>query len=325
MANRNAKDVQRFVDNISKEVGEKAYDPTEYATKEYVDETFEKKADVVDVVANPELSGDEPDLTGLLVGETKYKVPQGGDSNEHHIELDDMSGTLDLTDLEKITYDCEPFDDAYISLCLEIQPPIVSGQTLYPDVFYITCYPNRYLSSGESSLVNFQSVDGMYNIVLEYTYDDNTGEVDGANFTVHSGAQLHHIVVSVYQDSPENISLEFTMLCDDLSVNSYVGLVNYLISKGMVGTETPDGQYITPAMAIAPTFSATYQNQPSLIKSICVNADYGQLIIVYDDISISSGEISINSQTVVVPNNENFSIYHLNDGNFWHIPSEPGE
>lgn len=78
MANRNAKDVQRFVDNISKEVGEKAYDPTEYATKEYVDETFEKKADVVDVVANPELSGDEADLTGLQVGDTKYKVPQGG-------------------------------------------------------------------------------------------------------------------------------------------------------------------------------------------------------------------------------------------------------
>lgn len=84
MANRNAKDVQRFVDNISKEVSEKAYDPTEYATKEYVDETFEKKADVVEVVANPELSGDEPDLTGLQVGETKYAVPQGGGGNNGH-------------------------------------------------------------------------------------------------------------------------------------------------------------------------------------------------------------------------------------------------
>ena len=37
MANRNIKDVKRFVDGVSKEVGEKAYDPTEYATKEYVD------------------------------------------------------------------------------------------------------------------------------------------------------------------------------------------------------------------------------------------------------------------------------------------------
>lgn len=30
------------------------------------------------VIANPELAGDEPDLTGLEVGNTKYKVPQGG-------------------------------------------------------------------------------------------------------------------------------------------------------------------------------------------------------------------------------------------------------
>lgn len=43
MANRNAKDVNRFINNVSKEVAEKAYDPTEYATKEYVDENFATK------------------------------------------------------------------------------------------------------------------------------------------------------------------------------------------------------------------------------------------------------------------------------------------
>lgn len=34
------------------------------------------------VVANPELAGTEDDLTGLQVGETKYKVPQGGGNGQ---------------------------------------------------------------------------------------------------------------------------------------------------------------------------------------------------------------------------------------------------
>lgn len=100
MANRNAKDVKRFVNNVSKEVGEKAYDPTEYATKEYVDETFEKKADVVEVIANPELSGDEANLTGLQVGDTKYKVPQGGGGSQLytlHIYYNDVEYPKDIT------------------------------------------------------------------------------------------------------------------------------------------------------------------------------------------------------------------------------------
>ena len=36
------------------------------------------------VVANPELAGTEADLTGLQVGETKYKVPQGGSAQHYH-------------------------------------------------------------------------------------------------------------------------------------------------------------------------------------------------------------------------------------------------
>lgn len=53
------------------------------------------------VVANPELSGDEADLTGLQVGETKYKVPQGGGGSE----LGDVI-TINSTDFEL-------YDDAY--------------------------------------------------------------------------------------------------------------------------------------------------------------------------------------------------------------------
>lgn len=40
------------------------------------------------VAANPELVGDEPYLTGLLVGDAKYKVPQGGGAGIEYVELE---------------------------------------------------------------------------------------------------------------------------------------------------------------------------------------------------------------------------------------------
>lgn len=41
-------------------------------------EVLKEVTEATTVVANPELSGDEPDLTGLGVDGIKYKVPQGG-------------------------------------------------------------------------------------------------------------------------------------------------------------------------------------------------------------------------------------------------------
>ena len=51
------------------------------------------------VVANPELSGDEANLTGLQVGNTKYAVPQGSGLTlyEHQISFNDSDGTANVT------------------------------------------------------------------------------------------------------------------------------------------------------------------------------------------------------------------------------------
>ena len=47
------------------------------------------------VVANPTLAGTEADLTGLQVGDTKYKVPAGGGGGV--LIVTDTNGTLDKT------------------------------------------------------------------------------------------------------------------------------------------------------------------------------------------------------------------------------------
>lgn len=49
------------------------------------------------VIANPELTGDEPDLEGLQVGDTKYAVPQGGGGIEY-VEL-----TVDFSNIDGAT------------------------------------------------------------------------------------------------------------------------------------------------------------------------------------------------------------------------------
>ena len=41
-----------------------------------------------EVIANPELEGTEPDLTGLQVGDTKYAVAQGGSDNNFVVTFD---------------------------------------------------------------------------------------------------------------------------------------------------------------------------------------------------------------------------------------------
>ena len=76
--------MKKFIDSV-KALGEKMTGKEIEGTKliDIIDET----ADAYEgggsgggskVVANPELVGDEPDLTGLEVDGNKYKVPQGG-------------------------------------------------------------------------------------------------------------------------------------------------------------------------------------------------------------------------------------------------------
>ena len=71
--------MKKFIDSV-KALGEKM---TEKEIKgknliDVIDETADAYEGGSKVVANPELVGDEPDLTGLEVDGNKYKVPQGG-------------------------------------------------------------------------------------------------------------------------------------------------------------------------------------------------------------------------------------------------------
>lgn len=55
-----------------------------------------------EVIANPTMSGSEPNLTGLQVGNNKYKVPQGGRTSFN---------LIDYMDTEQVSY-----DDSYLGL-----------------------------------------------------------------------------------------------------------------------------------------------------------------------------------------------------------------
>lgn len=66
MANKDKNNVKRFIQDISEEVANDAYNGGGSGTT---------------VIANPTLAGTEDTLTGLQVGETKYKVPEGSSSD----------------------------------------------------------------------------------------------------------------------------------------------------------------------------------------------------------------------------------------------------
>ena len=54
---------------------------------------FVEQSQGTTVVANPTLAGTEADLTGLQVGETKYKIPSGGSSSNKFVTLFDIINT----------------------------------------------------------------------------------------------------------------------------------------------------------------------------------------------------------------------------------------
>ena len=99
-----------ITDKLTKNIKEvvKAYEDGEIALTE----------DITEVVANPTLAGDEAELTGLQVGDTKYAMPQGGGGSKlyaHSLMIsysntttgDNLTGTAYLitTDSEAITKD----------------------------------------------------------------------------------------------------------------------------------------------------------------------------------------------------------------------------
>lgn len=99
--------------------------------------TVSKTADIgvgTTVIANPELSGTENNLTGLQIGDTKYAVPQGSGGIEY-VELEVTasitSGTLTQEQMTKLE------NGAFIK--------IIGGCVLFPNISQVyssTVYEN---------------------------------------------------------------------------------------------------------------------------------------------------------------------------------------
>lgn len=73
------------------------------------------------VVANPVLAGTEANLTGLQVGETKYKIPSGGSTSSKSVTLFDIIDTDEVEDFGYGGYAYIPTDnisEALDSWCL---------------------------------------------------------------------------------------------------------------------------------------------------------------------------------------------------------------
>ena len=92
MANENM--IQKHVDNfLAKIVGETPVDDKpRNSTEFWLNEIAENlPGEGTTVVANPETTGTEEDLTALQVGDTKYLIPSGG--SESQIEIVIATGT----------------------------------------------------------------------------------------------------------------------------------------------------------------------------------------------------------------------------------------
>jgi len=90
-----AKDLEEALTNIEGALGgsEKPHmDLGEHL--EYIEELIEEGGGGggTPVVANPELAGDEDDLQGLQVGDTKYKIPEGSSGGIGLDSADNMIG-----------------------------------------------------------------------------------------------------------------------------------------------------------------------------------------------------------------------------------------
>ena len=104
------------------------------------------------VIANPTLAGTEADLTGLQVGETKYKVPAGGGAS-NYITLMDL---VDIDDVISIRPDCliefYTSDTTFIDWCESFAQShgYASGEDKYFELdFYPTC--TNYISNSDGS------------------------------------------------------------------------------------------------------------------------------------------------------------------------------
>lgn len=114
------------------------------------------------VVANPILEGTEPDLTGLQVGDTKYKVPEGGSGgNDSFFSLAEFTNYVrgKVLDVDKTV---ELFDEAMEEV----------GYSVYYDIMIP---PITNEGGGEDlPILGFINNSGYYLSICGFTFDIDT-------------------------------------------------------------------------------------------------------------------------------------------------------
>lgn len=119
------------------------------------------------IVANPTLAGTEADLTGLQVGETKYKVPQGGGVLDI-VELQNSSGTLTQTQYNDIVDNnaTVKYNDMFFTKSLNYGSPktayilstnMISGPSSSDGIYFYQCNIS-YNNSQQAYLYNISKV-----------------------------------------------------------------------------------------------------------------------------------------------------------------------
>ena len=173
-----------------------------------IDGTKYKVDGGTDVVANPTLVGTEANLTGLQVGDTKYKVANSADDDTWSV-LDAIGG---------ITYDPERQWNVGWDVNIHIGPTnrlIINGK----DDFIITLDQDENATSKIYSVI-IPYADGTPFLYLElYPYNSNTGaitgtlEVNGAASVSANGqmnempiGEVLHFRDAVYEDN----TIDFT-------------------------------------------------------------------------------------------------------------------
>lgn len=154
-----------ITDKLTKNIKEvvKAYEDGEIALTE----------DITEVVANPTLAGDEAELTGLQVGDTKYAMPQGGGGSQlyqHNIGIALYTDNTKETIKGIITTTIISSDNAAINDATKLGTALTSIQSAYRplsangsdgtnNVFGL------YNENGNAAYIYFDSVNGSVSTV----------------------------------------------------------------------------------------------------------------------------------------------------------------
>lgn len=104
-----------------------------------------------EVAANPTLAGTEADLTGLQVGDTKYKVPEGGGGVVLVVnETLDATVTLDKTWQE--IFDAASTGVVFIVAVeeMEVQTKLVASVYVNEGTYYLEDDSSRYATNSAS-------------------------------------------------------------------------------------------------------------------------------------------------------------------------------